>query len=139
MENFNTQFLYSVIIIGIGYFFKQRNIIKEKDGEGLARIIFNITLPCLIITTLHNVIIEKSLLILVFLGLFYGVLISIIGLFLFRNEANKQKGMLGMLIPGFNIGIFAYPLVQGIWGPEGINILVCSILEMPLLLSELVI
>lgn len=119
MENFNTQFLYSVIIIGMGYFFKQRNIIKEKDGEGLARIIFNITLPCLIITTLHNVIIEKSLLILVFLGLFYGVLISIIGLFLFRNEANKQKGMLGMLIPGFNIGIFAYPLVQGIWGLKG--------------------
>ncbi|EOR22797.1 AEC family transporter [Niallia alba] len=121
MENFNTQFFYSVIIIAIGYFFKQRNIIKEKDGEGLARIIFNITLPCLIISTLHNVIIEKSLLILVFLGLFYGVLISIIGLFLFRKEANKEKGMLGMLIPGFNIGIFAYPLVQGIWGAEGIK------------------
>lgn len=121
MENFNTQFLYSVIIIAIGYFFKQKNIIKEKDGEGLARIIFNITLPCLIISTLHNVIIENSLLLLVFLGLFYGIVISVFGLFLFRKEENKEKGMLGMLIPGFNIGIFAYPLVQGIWGTEGIK------------------
>jgi len=92
MENFNTQFFYSVIIIAIGYFFKQRNIIKEKDGEGLARIIFNITLPCLIISTLHNVIIEKSLLILVFLGLFYGVLISIIGLFYFERKQTRKKG-----------------------------------------------
>ena len=26
-----------------------------------------------------------------------------------------------MIVPGFNIGLFAYPLVEGIWGQEGIK------------------
>ncbi len=29
--------------------------------------------------------------------------------------------MLGMMVPGFNIGLFAYPLVEGIWGKEGLK------------------
>ncbi len=29
--------------------------------------------------------------------------------------------MLTMMIPGFNIGMFAYPLVEGIWGKEGLK------------------
>jgi len=29
--------------------------------------------------------------------------------------------MLTMLVSGFNIGLFAYPLVEGIWGKEGIQ------------------
>lgn len=121
MENFNTQFMYSIIIIAIGYIFKRSNLLKETDGEAIARLIFNITLPCLIISTFHNIVLEKSLIMLVIIGLLYGIIIAIIGLFFFRKEARSNKGMLGMLIPGFNIGLFAYPLVQGIWGTEGIK------------------
>ncbi|WP_337033494.1 hypothetical protein [Paenibacillus illinoisensis] len=29
--------------------------------------------------------------------------------------------MLAMMVPGLNIGLFAYPLVEGIWGEEGIK------------------
>src|SRR5699024_12867326 len=42
-------------------------------------------------------------------------------LFKFRNKDRETKGMLTMLIPGFNIGLFAYPLVEGIWRKEGIK------------------
>ncbi|KAB7671164.1 AEC family transporter [Bacillus sp. B1-b2] len=121
MENFNTQFMYSIIIIAIGYIFKRSNLLKEKDGEAIARLIFNITLPCLIISTFHNIILEKSLVMLIIIGLTYGILIAFIGLYFLRKEARTNKGMLGMLMPGFNIGLFAYPLVQGIWGAEGIK------------------
>jgi len=121
MENFNTQFMYSIIIIAIGYFFKRSKLLKEKDGEGISRIVFNITLPCLIISTFHNIVIDKSLMMLVIIGLLYGIIIATIGLYMFRKESRKEKGMLSMLMPGFNIGLFAYPLVQGIWGVEGIK------------------
>jgi len=121
METFNTQFLYSVIIIAVGYAFKRWNIIREQDGEAISRIIFNITLPSLIVFTFHNIVIEQSLLMLVVLGFLYGIIVAFLGLLLFRKEARREKGMLGMLIPGFNIGLFAFPLVEGIWGETGLK------------------
>jgi len=121
METFNTQFLYSVIIIAVGYAFKRWNIIREQDGEAISRIIFNITLPSLIVFTFHNIVIEQSLLMLVVLGFLYGIMVAFLGLLLFRKEARREKGMLGMLIPGFNIGLFAFPLVEGIWGETGLK------------------
>ncbi|WNC12206.1 AEC family transporter [Brevibacillus brevis] len=120
MDSFNSQFLSSVLIIALGYLLKRFRIIKEKDGEGLARIIFNLTLPCLIIHTFHNISLDSSLLLLVVIGFLYGILAAVLAYFAFRNENRKTKGMLGMMIPGFNVGLFAYPLVQGIWGEKGL-------------------
>ncbi|MED4052626.1 AEC family transporter [Niallia taxi] len=121
MENFNAQFVISFLIIALGYCLKKWNILKEKDGEAMARLIFNVTLPSLIIVTFHSITIDSSLMMLVVLGFVYGIIVAILGLFIFRKEERRNKGMLGMLIPGFNIGLFAYPLVQGIWGEVGIK------------------
>lgn len=115
------QFLYCILIISLGYLLKRRNIIKEKDGEGLSRIIFNLTLPTLIIVTFSDIKIESSLFLLILIGCLYGVLIGFLGLFLFRKKQRNVKGMLGMMVPGFNIGLFAYPLVEVIFGKEGIT------------------
>ncbi len=121
VSSFNEQFIYAIVIIAIGYILKHFNIIKESDGEGLSRIIFNLTLPALIIVSFSDIQMETSLFLLVLIGFLYGLLMAIFGLFIFKNESNHVKGMLGMLIPGFNIGLFAYPLVEGIWGKEGIK------------------
>ncbi|WP_078543315.1 AEC family transporter [Litchfieldia alkalitelluris] len=121
MENFNQQFLYAVMIIALGYLLKRCNIIKEQDGEGLSRIIFNLTLPALIIVTFNDLKIDISLILLIFSGFIYGIFSAVLGLLVFRNEPRKTKGMMAMLVPGFNIGLFAYPLVEGIWGKEGIK------------------
>lgn len=121
MSSFNEQFFYAILIITLGYTLKHFNIIKEEDGEGLSRIIFNITLPTLIIVSFNDMAIDPSLFLLIFVGFFYGIITCIIGLFVFKNEDRKTKGMLTMLVAGFNIGLFAYPLVEGIWGKEGIQ------------------
>lgn len=121
MANFNETFLYAVLIIALGYILKQLNIIKEKDGEVLSRIIFNVTLPALIIVSINDMIIESSLFLLVIIGLLYGIIACLVGLIVFKNEDDKTKGMLTMLVAGFNIGLFAYPLVEGIWGKEGVQ------------------
>lgn len=121
LSNFNEQFLFAVIIIAIGYILKRFNIITERDGEGLSRIIFNITLPALIIISFTDIEIEPSLFLLIIIGFLYGVMMAIIGIFIFRKETKPTKGMLTLLISGFNIGLFAYPLVGGIWGKQGIQ------------------
>ncbi|WP_226666464.1 AEC family transporter [Metabacillus litoralis] len=121
MDSFNLQFLYCIIIIALGYLLKRRNIIKERDGEGLSRIIFNLTLPCLIIVTFNGLKIDNSLFILIFIGFIYGIIIGFLGLFFLKKKNRKTKGMVGMMIPGFNIGLFAYPLVEVIFGEKGIT------------------
>lgn len=110
-----------MIIIALGYLFKRFNILKEKDGEGLSRIVFNLTLPALIVVTFNDIHLDFSLVLLIVSAIVYGGLIASVGLFVYRKEASRIKGTLMMLVPGFNIGLFAYPLVEGIWGQKGLQ------------------
>lgn len=121
MENVNSQFLLSLLIIALGYLAKRVGIIKEKDGEGMARIIFNITLPLLIINSFNSMKLDFSLIYLTLAGFIFGILMSLIGIFVFKKESKTVRGALTMLIPGFNIGLFAYPLVEAIWGTNGLK------------------
>ncbi|KZL91356.1 AEC family transporter [Clostridium magnum] len=121
MENVNTQFILSLSIIALGYIVKKLNIIHEKDGEGMARVIFNITLPSLIINTFNSIILDLSLIFLTIGGFLFGLLMSLIGIYVFKKEAKTIRGTLAMLTPGFNIGLFAYPLVESIWGANGVK------------------
>jgi predicted permease len=121
MNNANEQFLLSMLIIIIGYVFKRVNLIKEEDGESLSRIIFNITLPALIINTFNTIVIDFSLILITIIGIVYGLFMALLGGVVFKNEDRKTRGMLSMLVPSFNIGLFAYPLVEAIWGHEGIK------------------
>jgi len=121
MNNANDQFLLSMLIIIVGYVFKKVNLIREEDGESLSRIIFNITLPALIINTFNTIVIDFSLSLITIIGIVSGLFMALLGVFIFKNEDRKTRGMLAMLVPSFNIGLFAYPLVEAIWGHEGIK------------------
>ena len=121
MDNANEQFLLSMLIIMVGYFLRRTNLLKEQDGESLSRIIFNISLPALIINTFNTITIDFSLILITIIGIVYGAFMALLGVAIFKNEDTKTKGMLSMLIPAFNIGLFAYPLVEALWGQEGIK------------------
>ena len=121
MSAFNQQFLMSVIIILLGYILKKIGLLKETDGSTISRLIFNLTLPALIIVSFHDLVFESSLMILVLAGLVFGLLLATVGIFIFKKEPNDAKGVLIMIVPGMNIGLFAYPLVEGLWGTEGIK------------------
>ena len=121
LSAFNQQFLMSVIIILLGFILKKIGLLKETDGATISRLIFNLTLPALIIVSFHDLVFESSLMILVFAGLGFGLLLALIGILVFRKESSNVKGALIMMVPGMNIGLFAYPLVEGIWGTEGIK------------------
>src|SRR5690625_6203583 len=82
LSSFNEQFLLAIIIIAIGYILKKINIITELDGEGLSRIIFNITLPALIIVSFTDMTIEPSLFLLIVFGFVYGLIMVCFGIFL---------------------------------------------------------
>ncbi|MFB3159783.1 AEC family transporter [Neobacillus sp. 179-J 1A1 HS] len=117
----NQEFLYIIIIIGFGYLLKRLNILQEKDGAVISKIIFKITLPALVLVTFDSVKIETSLILLPVIVLIFGIITACLGLFVFKNEDRELKGSLLMLSSGFNVGLFAFPLVYAIWGIDGLT------------------
>jgi malate permease and related proteins len=117
----NQEFLYIIFIIAFGYLLKRLNILQEKDGEVISKIIFKITLPALVLVTFDSVKIETSLILLPVIVLVYGIITACLGLFVFKNEERELKGSLLMLSSGFNVGLFAFPLVYAIWGIDGLT------------------
>lgn len=116
MGNVNHQFLLSMLIIALGFLGKKLNVVSEKDGEGISDVIFNFTMPALVMKTFNNIRIDRSLALLPLTGILYGGAVALLALAFFRKEPRKQRGMLAMAVPGFNIGLFAFPLVEGVWG-----------------------
>lgn len=117
----NQEFFLIIAIIALGYFLKRIHVLREKDGEVIATLIFKVTLPALVIVTFDSVEIETSLIMLPVLVIFYGIVISILGLILFKNEEREIKGSFLMLGSSFNVGLFAFPLVYMIWGISGLT------------------
>lgn len=114
----NNNFILVIIVILIGFIAKQSGLIKEKDGEGLSRVVFNFTLPAVIIDTFSTIQLDFSLIYLALISLLVGIALGILGFLIFRRETPRMKGMLLMPLMGFNIGLFAYPLVEAIWGKD---------------------
>jgi predicted permease len=121
MNTVNSSFLISLSIIACGFFAKKIGIVKEHDGDSIARIVFNFTLPAVVITAFSTIVIDFSLIMLMIISVLYGLGMTALALTMFRKRNRKEKGMLSMLLPSFNIGLFAYPLVEMIWGTEGLT------------------
>ena len=116
----NQEFFYVIIIIALGYILKRIGVLRERDGEVISKIIFKITLPALVIVTFHSVKIETSLTLIPVMVLIFGLITAFLGILFFKNEARELKGSF-LLLSGFNVGLFAFPLVQAIWGIEGLT------------------
>ncbi|MFX1493827.1 MAG: AEC family transporter [Promethearchaeota archaeon] len=121
MTNINITFLISLTIIVIGYLIKRFNIITEENGNIIAKIIFNITLPAVILKITSTLTFELSLILLPIVNITFGLLMAGVGFLYFRKKPNNLKGLLMMGIIGFNVAHFSFPLVEGIWGEQGMQ------------------
>lgn len=121
MGNVNNQFIISTLIIIIGYLIKKFYIISEKDGDVLTKIILNVTLPALVITSTSTLKFDLSLGLMPLFAISYGLLIAAFGIFLFKKQSGSTRGMLSMLLPGFSVGLFAYPFVETIMGNKALT------------------
>jgi hypothetical protein len=124
-SNINEQFLLSLSIIFLGYFLKKVGIFKKEDSEGISRVVLNITLPCLILATIPKISLNSTLLLLPLICISVGFLYLLIGFFLFRPSTGnpKERGLNTMALLGYNIGLFAFPLIEGIFGVEGLQVI----------------
>jgi predicted permease len=121
MTDVNYIFLLSLIIIIIGYIIKKLSIITEENGKIVAKIIFNFTLPAVILKVASNIDFSLSLILLPIINIIFGFLMAAIGLLLFKKNPKQTKGIILMTLIGFNVAHFSFPIVEGIWGEKGLQ------------------
>jgi predicted permease len=106
-------------IILIGYLLKIKNIISESEGKIISKFLMHSTFPALILVTMVRVNFELNLLLLPVIAFFFSVFTMLTARYFFKSQTQKMKAMLIMGSGGFNLGLFAYPLIDGVWGQAG--------------------
>ena len=108
LTTLNTQFAISLVIVAIGYLLKRARIVdKEGGGKALVRIIFNVTLPAVILRTLTRIQIDVAMIAMPFLAfLSFRLPGKHCWRVIFRRERDRGYG-----IPG------GHPLTFRFYGP----------------------
>ncbi|UYP45187.1 hypothetical protein NEF87_001472 [Candidatus Lokiarchaeum ossiferum] len=120
MASVNFTFFLSFSIIMLGFFLRQVKIFRIEDGRTLSKIIINITLPAVILNTISKIQIDFSLGIMPLICLIYTIIVLGFNMIVSRNLVPQDKGVLLMTVITFNVGNFAYPIFEGIWGEIGL-------------------
>ncbi|MHA8075958.1 AEC family transporter [Aquirufa sp. TARAVU-A1A] len=121
MNTTNLVFGSALIIIGIGYLLKSLKFIEPQDAKSISKFLMHTTFPALVFTTMLKVKLSAALGWLPIIAMLFGFLSSYLGFLFFKKEAPTHRGILTMGSAGWNLGLFAYPLIEGIWGWEGLT------------------
>jgi predicted permease len=121
MNTTNLVFGSALIIIGIGYLLKSLKFIEPQDAKSISKFLMHTTFPALVFTTMLKVKLSAALGWLPLIAMLFGFLSSYVGFLFFKKEAPTHRGILTMGSAGWNLGLFAYPLIEGIWGWEGLT------------------
>ena len=119
MVDVNYVFLLSLVIIILGFILKKLKIITEENAKVIAKIVYNVTLPAIILMVMSTLEINMALILIPIIMIVFSLSLLVFALILFRNIPRERKGLILMTVIGFNVVHLAFPLVEGIWGEEG--------------------
>lgn len=117
LENAITFFL----IIFLGYLFKAKHIMKKEDGEKIAKIVLNITLPCALISSVSQLEVGTTMFLLILSGICFNVIMLIIGYIMSIKRDKEIQASHMINASGYNIGNFAIPFAQYFYPGAGIS------------------
>jgi len=116
----NEPFVISAVFLMIGYGLKRIGVLKASDGEVLARIALNVTLPAVVLLEVPKASLSGANAILPFFPPIASILTVAIGLVVFRKQSRVDRGLSLTASGSYNIGLFAIPLVTAIYGSAGV-------------------
>jgi predicted permease len=121
MTDPNIVFGSALCIIAIGYALKSAGFIQEHDGKSISKFLMHTTFPALVFSTMIRVNITWDLIYLPLIAMLFGMLLSFSAFHLFKQVEPENRGVMTIGSAGFNLGIFAYPLIEGIFGIQGLT------------------
>jgi len=120
MNQTNSVFLITLGIATMGYLIKRFDFVTENDGKSISKFLMHTTFPALMIVSTLRIKFEPTLFLIPFICIALGVTMTAIGWFWFAKYPNPIRGVLTMACGGLNVGLFAFPIIEGIWGREGL-------------------
>jgi predicted permease len=120
MGTLNTAFVSTLVFVVIGYALKKGKIIPYAEGKVLSRLLMYTTFPALMIVSTREIEISRQLFLIPIFAIFISAVMLCIGFYIFKNEIKHIRGVLTMSCGGWNVGLFGFPLIESIWGPEAL-------------------
>ncbi len=118
MSQTNSVFILTLAIIGLGFFLKKYNFITEKEGKTISKFLMHTTFPALMIVSTARVQLDSSLLLIpLFCIVFCSIMIAVAWVW-FAKYPNDLRGVLTMGAGGLNVGLFGFPIIEGLFGKE---------------------
>ena len=101
-----------ILIIIVGYAFKKRGVITVPESKVISKIIMNITLPAALASGFQGVVINSTLISIIFLGLLTNMIMLFVGFIVSRRNGSMDKVFYMLYSSGYNIGNFTIPFAQ---------------------------
>ena len=118
----------------LGMLLRRVKLFGPDDHKVVSKIILNVTMPCMLVTSFSQYQLDLSLFSVILLGIGCNLILSGIGfLCAGRDWAGRAFNIINF--SGFNIGCFLMPFAQTFFGPEGIvvacmfdagNVMMCT-------------
>jgi malate permease and related proteins len=120
MNQANNVFLITLAVIATGYTIKKMGFITEKEGKIISKFLMHTTFPALLLVSTINIKLEPKLFLIPLMAFIYGSILLVIAWFVFKKKPNNVRGLLTMSVGGFNTGLFAFPIIESIWGRDAL-------------------
>ena len=120
MTQANHVFIITLSIITIGFLLKKYGFVTEKDGKTISKFLMHTTFPALMIVSTARVNLDPELfLIPLFCIGFCGIMLTL-AWFWFSNYSTDLRGVLTMGAGTANVGLFGFPIIEGLFGKEAL-------------------
>ncbi len=121
----HVQFAIFAFVIGLGYFLKRVGLLSEDDAGPLSRVILNVTLPATVLKSVLGFRLQAHQAALPLAVVAYGLAMFAIALLL-RRRVRGDMNLFTISLLGFNMGLFAYPLIESVYGPQALGLAVLA-------------
>ena len=109
-----------ILVILIAFTLKKLRVLDKRDGQTIATIIMNVTLPCALLCNASGITSDLSMILILFIGLFSNMIMLVVSYLLSRRDSALVQGYYMINCSGYNIGNFALPFVQTFFPGMGV-------------------
>ena len=120
MTQANNVFVITLSIILLGFLLKKYGFVTEKDGKTISRFLMHTTFPALMIVSTARVQLDSELFLIPLFCIGFCVIMLSIAWFWFSNYTNDLRGVLTMGAGTANVGLFGFPIIEGLFGKEAL-------------------
>lgn len=113
-----------VFIIALAYLLKKAGILRQEDAGGLTRIILNVTLPAVVVGSFLRFQIQPHYLLLTLLVVVLSLVVFALAYWLLGSSRYWHQNLFRISLVGLNIGLFSYPIIEMVYGFQGLSIAV---------------